>query len=206
VKEPVAAITDAQRRALDVLAPVLDASTYLAGGVAVALRLAHRSSRDLDLFVPRGDPAVLADALGERASELRITGRSAGTLHVEVLGVPASVLRYAYPDLEAHEKREDLPVPLASVSDLVCMKLSAIAGRGAAKDFWDLHAMLQARGMRLAEALALFRRKYVAEDIGHVVRSLAYFADAESAPMPAGLTPEGWIEIRSDMERWVKAL
>ena len=99
-----------------------------------------------------------------------------------------------------------LPVPVASVEDLSCMKLSAIAGRGAAKDFWDLHAMLTARGESLAVALARFQKKYSAEDVGHVVRSLAYFADAEAGPMPAGLTNQHWQRVRADIEGWVRGL
>ncbi len=33
---------------------------------------------------------------------------------------------------------------LASLEDLGCMKLAAIAQRGAKKDFFDLHALLRA--------------------------------------------------------------
>jgi hypothetical protein len=44
----MSSISDAQRAALEALAPILDPTTYLGGGVAVALRLAHRQSRDLD--------------------------------------------------------------------------------------------------------------------------------------------------------------
>ncbi len=198
-------ITEAQERALALIAPVVAPSTYLAGGVAVALRLGHRLSLDLDLFEPGADPADLADAFAQRGG-VRITGRSPGTLHLEVLGVPASVLRYGYADVAPHEFVPGLPVPVASIEDLSCMKLSAIAGRGAAKDFWDLHAMLTARGESLAVALARFQKKYSAEDVGHVVRSLAYFADAEAGPMPAGLTTQHWQRVRADIEGWVRGL
>jgi hypothetical protein len=56
-------ISDAQRAALATLAAVVDPTTYLGGGVAIALRLAHRQSRDLDLFVLAADPVALAPAL-----------------------------------------------------------------------------------------------------------------------------------------------
>ena len=88
----------------------------------------------------------------------------------------------------------------------VCMKLSAIAGRGARRDFWDLHELLAASHMPLAEALDLYGRKYAHVDRGHVVRSLAYFADADAEPMPKELTALAWEHIKRDFESWVTSL
>ncbi|WP_437590398.1 nucleotidyl transferase AbiEii/AbiGii toxin family protein [Sorangium sp. So ce1000] len=81
----------------------------------------------------------------------------------------------------------------------------AVRDSGARRDFWDLHALLTSRGRSLGEALDAYARKYAAEDVGHVVRSLAYFADAEAEPMPAGMTEERWTQIRSDLVAWVRA-
>ena len=84
------------------------------------------------------------------------------------------------------------------------MKLSAIAGRGAARDFWDLHTIITRTGRSLSELLEAFRRKYPVEDIGHVLRSLVYFGDAGD-PLPTGLSPPLWTRIQRDFETWVKA-
>jgi hypothetical protein len=86
------------------------------------------------------------------------------------------------------------------------MKLSALSGRGAARDFWDLHSILERTGFSLEHYLDAFRQKYPSTDVGHVVRSLSYFGDAEAAPLPTGLTAERWSEIRNDFEDWVRAL
>lgn len=99
----------------------------------------------------------------------------------------------------------DLPVPVASLDDLACMKLSAIGGRGAARDFWDLHTIVTRTGRSLREFLEVFTRKYPVEDVGHVVRSLIYFGDA-SGPLPVGLTPDRWEAIQHDFETWVRVL
>jgi hypothetical protein len=194
----------AQRAALEKLAQLVEPSTYLAGGVAVALRLHHRQSRDLDLFTIASDPSALAASVVD--SDIRILARSQGTLQLEVGGVPASILRYNYPLLGPPELVPGIAVPVASLDDLECMKLAAIAGRGAARDFWDLHALLTARRRNLRQALDAYTRKYAAEDIGHVVRSLVYFTDAEAEPMPTGLTEEHWKQIRADLVAWVRAL
>jgi len=102
------------------------------------------------------------------------------------------------------ERVPGLPLPVASREDLIAMKLSAIAGRGAARDFWDLHALLKAQGMTLPQALDAFRRKYAHEDVGHVVRSLVYFGDAEAEPMPPGMTAAMWEATKADFEAWVR--
>jgi hypothetical protein len=194
-----------QERALDALARVVDPSSYyLGGGVAVALRLHHRRSVDLNLFTTTSDPPALAEALKE--ASIVITSTAPGTLHLEVGGVPASLLRYRYPLLGAPERVPGVPLPLASLDDLECMKLSAIVGRGARRDFWDLHALLEARGKSLGEVLVAYRRKYAQEDIGHVVRSLVYFAEADAEPMATGLTEAHWARIRSDFTTWVREL
>jgi hypothetical protein len=199
------AITPDQRKALESLATVVDPETYLAGGVAIALRLGHRTSRDLDLFTP-ADPTTHADAFANPNLQTTIVGRSDGSLQLEVNGVPASWLRYRYPMLCPPERIEAIPIPIVSLDDATCMKVSAIAGRGAARDFWDLHAILVRESLSLEQVLALFKRKYATEDIGHVVKSLSYFGDADASPLPKGLSAAAWTSIKADFESRVRNL
>lgn len=199
------ALSRAQFEALATLAPALADDFYLGGGVAVALRLHHRASRDLDLFAPERDPAELDEMLS-RLPGVRVTARAPGTLHLEVGDVPVSLLRYRYPLLGAAESDSQVPVKVASRDDLVCMKLSAIGGRGARRDFWDLHELLATSNLSLERALGLFEKKYPGVDRGHVVRALVYFADADAEPMPKELSSEAWTAIRRDFETWVRAM
>lgn len=207
-----ATITEAQRDALVALESALEEGTYLAGGVAIGLALGHRTSRDLDLFVPRDfDAERLAErVLATLAPEVdaRETGRARGTLHMEIGGVPVSILSYRYPLLAEPGRVGALHVAVASLEDLLCMKLSAIAGRGAAKDFWDTDALL-AHGVAdgaLATALELFVQKYPRGDVGHVLRSLAYFGEADAAPLPVGLDEAGWSALKERMRSRVVGL
>ncbi len=205
----IAGITEAQRAALDELAPALDEATYLAGGVAVAVQLHHRTSLDLDLFVAHDfDAERLVEHLLRSVPALQVVGRAPGTVHAELAGVPISILRFRYGLLEPARSLEQLPVRVASLEDLACMKLSAIAGRGAAKDFWDLDELLEhgVGGGDLAGVLALYQRKYANEDVGHVIRSLAYFAEADAEPLPRGLTPARWESIKRTMSERVRRL
>jgi hypothetical protein len=198
-------LSAAQRRALDVLAPIVGADFYLGGGVAVALRLHHRQSRDLDLFAAERDPIDLEEALVQQP-DVQISSRAPGTLHLTAAGVPISLLRYRYPLIGAVVRDPAVPVSVASVEDLVCMKMSAVAGRGARRDFWDLHELLVDRRLTLSQAFDLYARKYASVDRGHVVRALVYFADADAEPTPRELTAEKWAAIQRDFESWVLSL
>lgn len=183
----------------------LPSDAYLAGGVAVAAHIGHRQSRDLDIFTTTSPPEALAPRLSKHP-DLLITSRAPGTLYLEVSGVPVSIIEHAYPLISAPEHLAGIPFPVAGVRDLTAMKLHAIASRGAARDFWDLHALLAHRGIALSEALSDHQARYPREDLGHVVRSLAYFGDAENGPLPLGLGPSTWTSLRKDFEAWVHHL
>ncbi|HKE15850.1 MAG TPA: nucleotidyl transferase AbiEii/AbiGii toxin family protein [Kofleriaceae bacterium] len=168
------------------------------------MHLDHRTSRDLDFFATT-DPTLLLPTL-EALPGVVISDRASGTVHLVMDGVPVTLLEYRYPLLAAPVRFDDVPVPIASLVDLACMKLSAIASRGAARDFWDLHAVISARIESLGELLAAFQTKFAAVDVGHVVRSLVYFGDADAEPLPGGLTAAHWTAVKRDLERWVRAL
>lgn len=203
------ALTSAQREALSLVAAHLPSGAYLAGGVAVAQALQHRQSVDLDFFVPH-EFAVeqLQEELAVSVSSARITSASRATLYLEVEGVPVSVIWYRYPLLDPPVVDPVLRVPIATLNDLVAMKLLAIGNRGAAKDFWDLDAMLThgAANDSMQDALALFERKFVSSDTAHIVRSLAYFDEADVAPLPAGMSPSEWTALKARMRARVRDL
>ena len=104
-------------------------------------------------------------SLARRAPEV---GRARGTLHLEVSEVPVSILSYRYALLAPPMKREELALDVASPSDPAWMKISAIAGRGAAKDFLGPAWLLEhgiAHGS-LSALLALYQREFPVEDLG----------------------------------------
>ena len=85
------------------------------------------------------------------------------------------------------------------------MKLAAIASRGSRKDFVDLW-LLTSRYWPIADCLELYRRKFAARDIGHVVRSLTYFDDADEEPPLRLLIDADWQEIKRGLMSGVKEL
>ncbi len=184
---------------------MLSREFYLAGGTALAIHLSHRISVDLDWFTPNSfsDGMILAQSLRNSGVELEIDQVSPGTLHGGVKGVRVTFLQYQYPLLKPLEQWNDMNCPLASLEDLACMKLSAIAQRGARKDFCDIYA-LGKKSFTLSQMLGFYQKKYSIHDIASVLYGLVYFDDAESERMPRMLWDVTWREIRNTILEWVK--
>jgi len=180
---------------------------YLAGGTALAIHLSHRISVDLDWFTPHpfADGMILAQSLRNSNIDLAIEQVSPGTLHGSVNGVRVTFLQYQYPLLKPLEQWNEVGCQLASLEDLACMKLSAIAQRGARKDFCDIY-VLGMKAFSLSQMLGFYQKKFGIKDIGSVLYGLVYFDDAESERMPRMLLDVTWKEIRNTILGWVKEI
>lgn len=188
-----------QRAALAALARShLASGFYLAGGSAIACHLGHRVSRDLDLFTDGAfDPGATAAALASFLGEATVVSATDVTLRLLVGTVPVDLVRTTYPLLQPLGSGP-AGFGLASLLDLAAWKLATIARRGLRRDFWDLYAILRS-GLNIEEAGRAYLSKFgvAASDLYHVARSLTYFDDAEREPLPAGMTPPLWDEIRA---------
>ena len=172
---------------------------YLAGGTGLALQLGHRHSEDLDFFASESfDSELLLQNLG-RLGDLSVLGKSAQTLHIQFRGAKVSFFDYTY--------RLLLPLPVfqgvkvAEGSDIACMKISAIAGRGTKRDFIDLYFAAQRYG--LPRLLELFQEKFSEANYSsiHLLKSLTYFEDAEKDPYPDMLIQLSWEEVKEFFSR-----
>lgn len=172
----------------------------LAGGTALALQLGHRISVDLDFFRYEDfQVAPLRQALA-RLGKLEVPSMAPGTLHCRLDGI-----RLTFSGSEVPFLYEPVPyrgLHLADVRDIAAMKVIAVAGRGAKKDFIDLYAYLEA-GASFPDLMAVVQQRYRDTDFNvmHLLRSLVYFDDAEAEPMPKMLSRAGWPEIRRRLER-----
>ena len=75
------------------------------------------------------------------------------------------------------------------------MKLSAITNRGSKKDFIDYYFLL--KRYSLEELIDLYSQKYSEAQLFTAIKSLTYFEDAESDPMPDMIVPVDWDEIKT---------
>lgn len=180
-------------------------SFYLAGGSAVALRLGHRRSVDLDFF-------SLSDNV-ERLMRTRIMAALAplkpsaiedhdGNLHVRIGGLRAAFQSYHYPLLEPTDELEGVAV--ASIADLGSMKLDAVMSRGRRRDFYDLYAIDQRMPLstvieRATEKYAHFRDFELS-----AVEALGLFHVADSDLQPDLLVDLPWPVVREHFAEFVR--
>jgi hypothetical protein len=202
----IEAVPEQTRRNLAVLARAgITRPFYLAGGTAAALHLGHRISVDLDFFGPGAfDAEGLAGHLAD-VGRFRLESFAPDTLLGSFEEVRISFFRYRYS--LADEPVTVLDTLVVGLGDLAAMKIEAIGQRGARRDFVDLYFICQSR-MTLAEALEWHRRKFADLNISvmHLIRSLAYFEDAEADPMPEMLKPVSWPDVRRFFEQEARVL
>lgn len=200
-------LSDVQRKILPLLAKaVANTDFYLAGGTALALQIGHRPSMDFDWFIRKlGDPEILFSRLKSFNIDFEIQSVSLETVYLNIESVQISFIGYDYPMLQPKVLWPEYGIHLAALDDIACMKLSAIASRGSRKDFVDLHFLIK-RFFSLEDCLRYYTKKYENRDIGHVIRSLVYFSDAEIEPEIRMEKPLVWEDLKLDFEKRVKDL
>jgi hypothetical protein len=201
-------LTSTQMQVMQAIAPLAtERHFYLAGGTALAILLRHRRSLDLDWFTLQrlSDPMVLAQSLRDAGIQFSTDQTAPGTLHGQIAGVRVSFLEYRYPLLSPLVFWQETGVYLASLDDLACMKLSAIAQRGSKKDFFDMYALHRAH-RPLEQLLQGYQQKYSVTDISPVLYGLVYYDDAEEDPDPLVLDKTTWSQVKSALRSWVKAI
>lgn len=169
---------------------------YLAGGTALALQLGHRISEDLDFFTSdEFDESILATELSS-LDDFKEDRRAWGTVLGWVGKTRFSIFYYKHPLIKPTVEFNN--IKLASIPDVAAMKLRAIGDRGAKRDFIDLFFV--AKEYTLDEIVQFYGQKYsdLEEKLPHLIRSLAYFEDAEKQEWEAEmLVSWDWEEIKS---------
>ncbi len=178
----------------------------LAGGTGLALQLGHRLSEDFDFF--RTDifsPAHMHESL-RQLGPYETALEDGNSLVVMLDGVKWSFFKVRDPFLYPSEPWRFSR--LAAPRDIALMKLAAIGGRGARKDFIDLWFILREGAISLRACLDELSAKYGPDrtNLLHTVKSLTWFEDAERDPMPRMLVPFDWSRCRAFFEASVREL
>lgn len=177
----------------------------LAGGTGLAFRLGHRISDDLDFFrTDDMDVRILHDVLA-RCGPYETLQEADHTLTVLLQRTKLSFFRVRESFL--YESTPFRFFGIADVRDIALMKLAAISGRGSRKDFVDLYMILQ-DNPSLEDYFELLPRKYDPSRLNtyHILKSLTYFEDAETEPMPKMLQPFDWEECKAFFVREAHAI
>jgi len=170
---------------------------YLAGGTALALRMGHRRSMDLDFFSETDEVHAhtrqeLINSFSTRNAQ--IIENVDGNLLLLADGLPVGFFSYGYPLLEPVQKVEN--IGLASLLDIGLMKLDAVIGRGSRKDFFDLYVISQQ--IPLPKLLSAGERKYpqVRDFPLMALEGLLQFDNADRDLQPEMLADLPWENVR----------
>ena len=143
----------------------------LVGGTAVAIHLKHRISEDIDILASGPFDTVGARShLEEQADEtFTMIGLSPHEVHALVDGVSVHI----FEDPNADSRTADVEVlrhgptidarPVASLQDLLALKLDLIRWRSTLRDLIDLAAIDRLSGHRLEDGLFYWLQKFGAE-------------------------------------------
>ena len=158
----------------------------LVGGTALALRLGHRKSIDLDLFTREEfDLEELKSMLIDKY-DLKVSYERHQTLKGFIDGIMIDCIQFNYPHLQAPTIIEG--VRLESVPDIIAMKLSAIAQNGTRiKDFIDIATLSTLYSFD--EMLNFYISKFPKANVVMPIKALTYFDEIdfnESIVMTSG--------------------
>jgi len=175
---------------------VLPVGSYLAGGAAAALHLAHRYSYDLDFFTPRRFNVYVGVKKLRKLPDFRLDNIAPQTILGFIGTIRCTVFFYQYPLLFPTHRLGGIAV--ADLRDIAAMKVVAISDRGKKRDFIDLYFILREGGVTVEEAIHFYGKKFGVLDANriHVIRSLCYFDDAEKERMPRMIKNVSWQSVK----------
>ena len=130
---------------------------YLVGGTALALRLGHRNSVDIDLFTQNEfDDNELMESLLQKF-DLKLIFNRKNTIICSINGVKTDFIRHHYPLVNNLVQEEG--ITHLSLEDICAMKLHAIQNSGQRlKDFIDVYFLLE--HFSLNQMLGFYEIKY----------------------------------------------
>ena len=86
----------------------------------------------------------------------------------------------------------------ADIKDIAVMKINAISQRGKKRDFVDLYFILNENILTLKKIFNLYDKKYklLKKNLFILIKSLAYFDNAEQDEIPEMIKPVNWSQVK----------
>ena len=185
----------------------------LVGGTSLSLRYGHRMSDDIDMFTDAEYGSIDFHNLQEiLRREFPYCQGDCG----DIVGFGASYivgnskddcvkldLYYTDPYIQPLESFGS--IRMATVDDIVAMKMDVISRGGRKKDFWDLHML--SKYYTIGQMLSLYeeRHPYGATKEECIV-GMTNFSVADSDPDPVCLQNKVWQLIKLDFSEWIMSM
>lgn len=184
----------------------------LVGGTSLSLQMGHRESVDIDLFTDADYGTIdfkfidqfFRNNYSYVATNDGIPVALGSSWYVgETEGKAVKVdLYYTDPFIRPPKKEEEIRI--ASIEDVITMKLEVLGNGGRKKDFWDLHALHE--NYSILEMMELYQERYPYNHTQEELRAaFINFEDADNDFDPVCLLGKHWELIKLDFVQWVEA-
>ena len=180
----------------------------LVGGTALSLYLGHRLSVDIDLFTDANYGSIDFDAIEKflRKNFGHVDGEFGGNpgmgksylIGTDANNVIKLDLYYSMDPFFQNAIEED-GVRMATVEEIIAMKIDVVQRGGRKKDFWDLHELLNQ--YTITDMINLHKQRFEwTHDEPLIQNNFAEFAEADLDLDPICLKNKEWVFIKEDIE------
>ena len=183
----------------------------LVGGTSLSLQIGHRISIDIDLFSAAPYGTLDFHAIQDKLRSLfpycqgdcgEIVGMGASYI-IGNSAYDSIKLDLFYTDPFIRPIKTIDNIRIASIEDIIAMKLDVIGRNGRKKDFWDLHKLHDK--YTIEDMLALYAERYPYNHTREeLMRGLTNFSLADTEPDPNCLNNKAWPLIKLDFMEWAK--
>jgi predicted nucleotidyltransferase component of viral defense system len=190
---------------IDLMAEELFNPFRLVGGTALSLQINHRMSVDIDLFTDAEYGSIdfkeIRDFLEDKypyCSYRSIDNVAFGT-YFDVGTSKDNFVKIDiyYTDDFVFDSIIEENIRMASLKEIIAMKLNVIVANGRKKDFWDLHYFLNKYS--LSEMISFFEKRYPYNDNSETIKTkILDFEFANLDLDPECLLNKSWDDIKLD--------
>jgi hypothetical protein len=182
----------------------------LVGGTALSLQIGHRESIDIDLF---SDIEYGTLNFNEIEDFLKSNFK-----YVDFLDVPSAMgkayfigenkdntvkLDIFYTDTYIQPFIEEDGIRMATIEEIIAMKVDVIQRGGRKKDFWDLHALLDSYSIK--QMMDFHEQRYpYTHDKDLIIKNFTNFDQADDDFDPICFKGKYWEFIKEDFEEKFK--
>jgi hypothetical protein len=187
------------------------ASFRLVGGTALSLQVGHRESIDIDLFSDVDYGEIDFDSIEKY---LKLNFPYVDHFSNSIPGIGKSYLigenndntiklDIFYTDKFIQPVLIEDSIKMASIEEIIAMKLDVIQRGGRKKDFWDLHELFE--NYNLAQMLALHEQRYpYSHDRELIINNFTNFNFADDEFNPICFRGKYWEFIKEDIEEIIE--
>jgi len=177
----------------------------LVGGTALSLQIGHRMSVDIDMFTEADYGSIDFDSI-KNFLKNKYAFYSSSPMDIVAFGTYFKIgysekdcikLDLYYTDDYVFEELVVDTIRMASIEEIIAMKLDIVLRGGRKKDFWDLHYFLNT--MNIDEMISYFKKRYpYNDDFIKIKQMLINFAAADLDFEPNCLLSKNWELIKLD--------